>query len=104
MVKLHVSKLPTLSKKMYDTMVTVLPGKEAGGVCDLATPGTLPLLSVAVGSTQETMAALVPASGAILLETGHPEITGACVSPVKSGLEIKCNNNNNNINNIFFNF
>ena len=62
----------------------MLAGKEAGGVWELATPGTLPLLSVAVGSIQVAVAVLAPALGEIVLESGHPEMTGACVSPVKS--------------------
>ena len=60
----------------------VLAGKVAGGVLDALTPGTWPLLSVAVGSTQETVAMLDAGSGATVCDAGQPEITGAIVSPL----------------------
>ena len=60
--------------------MTVLAGKVAGGVWDRARPGSWPLLSVAVGSTQETVATLEPASGETVLEVGQLEMTGADLS------------------------
>ena len=60
--------------------MTVSAGKVLGGCLEADRPGSWPLLSVAVGSTQETVATLEPASGATVLEVGQLKMTGASVS------------------------
>jgi len=69
----------------------VFTGKVAGGVWDLATPGSIPLLSVAVGSTQDTVATVDPASGPTTWLAGQLEMTGSVVSGMEGLLTMTTN-------------